>query len=119
MCASSLFAGFDLAVRAELLKHEAISQQLFNDRTITLASGVQKTLHYPKEGLFLLIGTVLFTLVGSLAPSVNGVEKNGLTVPAEQFAFFKSEAELKNGRWAMVGLASMLAIEAFKGSSLI
>merc|ERR1711920_154461 len=111
--------GFDFAVREELLKHEGIAQQLFNDRVITLAGGVQKTLHYPKEGVFLLIATVLLTLVGSLAPSVNGEEKNGLTVPAEQFAFFKPEAELKNGRWAMVGLVSMLVIESVKGGSLL
>jgi len=111
--------GFDFAIREELVKHEAITQQLFNDRVITLAGGVQKTLHYPKEGVFLLIATVLLTLVGSLAPSVNGVEKNGLTVPAEQFSFFKPEAELKNGRWAMVGLVSMYVIEQIKGGSLL
>ena len=46
----------------------------------------------------------------SLIPTLKGVKK-------EKFGFFSPEAEMLNGRAAMIGFALLLAIEAKSGSA--
>ncbi|GAX86608.1 hypothetical protein CEUSTIGMA_g14016.t1 [Chlamydomonas eustigma] len=62
------------------------------------------------------VGPVLLTLgvfsVASLVPILNGANLK------EAFGPFKPEAELLNGRLAMLGLVALVATEGVKGSAL-
>jgi len=70
------------------------------------------------ETVFQQIGdaepSILFAFImfaaASLIPTLKGVKK-------EKFAFFSPEAEMLNGRAAMIGFALLLAIEAKSGSA--
>merc|ERR1712174_111738 len=70
------------------------------------------------ESIFQQIGdaepSILFAFImfaaASLIPIFKGVKK-------EKFAFFSPEAEMLNGRAAMIGFALLLAIEAQSGSA--
>merc|ERR1711924_214065 len=65
------------------------------------------------ETVFQQIGdaepSILFA-AASLIPTLKGVKK-------EKFAFFSPEAEMLNGRAAMIGFALLLAIEAKSGAA--
>ena len=58
--------------------------------------------------------SILFAFImfaaASLIPILKGVKK-------EKFAFFSPEAEMLNGRAAMIGFALLLAIEAKSGAA--
>ncbi|GAB4817268.1 hypothetical protein N2152v2_004314 [Parachlorella kessleri] len=56
--------------------------------------------------------TVITFAVASLIPMLQ-------TTKREPFAFFTPKAEMLNGRLAMLGFASLLAIEAARGSALL
>merc|ERR1712241_1386153 len=70
------------------------------------------------ESIFQQVGdaepSILFAFImfaaASLIPIFKGVKK-------EKFAFFSPEAEMLNGRAAMIGFALLLAIEAQSGSA--
>ena len=70
------------------------------------------------ETIFQQVGdaepSILFAFImfaaASLIPIFKGVKK-------EKFAFFSPEAEMLNGRAAMIGFALLLAIEAQSGSA--
>ena len=54
----------------------------------------------------------------SLAPTLKKSSPNGLDETPEAFGPFKPEAELTNGRGAMVGLVSLLVVEHFTKGAL-
>merc|ERR1711924_107289 len=57
----------------------------------------------------ILLSFIMFA-AASLIPTLKGVKK-------EKFAFFSPEAEMLNGRAAMIGFALLLAIEAKSGAA--
>jgi len=57
----------------------------------------------------ILLAFIMFA-AASLIPTLKGVKK-------EKFAFFSPEAEMLNGRAAMIGFALLLAIEAKSGAA--
>merc|ERR1712157_218701 len=57
----------------------------------------------------ILLAFIMFA-AASLIPTLKGVKK-------EKFGFFSPEAEMLNGRAAMIGFALLLAIEAKSGSA--
>ncbi|EFN59897.1 hypothetical protein CHLNCDRAFT_13796, partial [Chlorella variabilis] len=85
--------GFLAAVGAELATQQPVSAQL---------SGY---------GVPIAATFALFA-VASLIPIFKGVKNE------ESFGPFTPNAELSNGRWAMIGFASLLIVEAVKGSAL-
>lgn len=62
---------------------------------------------------------VLVALGASLAPTLKKSSPNGLDETPEAFGPFKPEAELTNGRGAMVGLTSLLAVEHITNSGAL
>ena len=60
----------------------------------------------------------LAALGASLAPTLKKSSPNGLDETPEAFGPFKPEAELTNGRGAMVGLVSLLVVEHFTKGAL-
>lgn len=110
--------GWMLALSAELNRSQSLWGQLFNTRTFTLADGVSRTSTYPAAGFFLVPLVVLVALGASLAPTLKKSSPNGLDETPEAFGPFKPEAELTNGRGAMVGLASLVAVEHFTNGAL-
>ena len=67
---------------------------------------------------FLVPLVVLAALGASLAPTLKKSSPNGLDETPEAFGPFKPEAELTNGRGAMVGLVSLLVVEHFTKGAL-
>ena len=61
---------------------------------------------------------VVAALGASLAPTLKKSSPNGLDETPEAFGPFKPEAELTNGRGAMVGLVSLLVVEHFTKGAL-
>lgn len=110
--------GWMLALSAELNRSQSLWGQLFNTRTFTLADGVSRTSTYPAAGFFLVPLVVLVALGASLAPTLKKSSPNGLNETPEAFGPFKPEAELTNGRGAMVGLSSLLLVENFTNGAL-
>merc|ERR1719261_1568310 len=100
--------GWMLALSAEIDRHTSLWGQLFNTRTST----------YPGSGFFLVPLVVLAALGASLAPTLKKSSPNGLDETPEAFGPFKPEAELTNGRGAMVGLVSLLVVEHFTKGAL-
>merc|ERR1719498_2372729 len=115
--------GFDLAVLSELTSNKDLVHQAFNIRSFQLLDGVTKTATYPGAGLFLAFFLAAGIVAGSAMPLLKGEEANGMTKeskPFEMLGFeFKPEAELKNGRWAMMGLASLWLVEKVLGHALL
>ncbi len=110
--------GWMLALSAEIDRHTSLWGQLFNTRTFTLADGVSRTSTYPGSGFFLVPLVVVAALGASLAPTLKKSSPNGLDETPEAFGPFKPEAELTNGRGAMVGLVSLLVVEHFTKGAL-
>lgn len=110
--------GWMLALSAELNRSQSLWGQLFNTRTFTLADGVSRTSTYPAAGFFLVPLVALVALGASLAPTLKKSSPNGLDETPEAFGPFKPEAELTNGRGAMVGLTSLVAVEHFTNGAL-
>ena len=86
--------GFVAALGAELSSQESIFAQISS----------------PSADSWIVYATVLF-IGASLVPLFKGIKR-------EAFGPFSPNAELINGRAAMIGFAAMLAIEAAKGSAL-
>jgi hypothetical protein len=81
--------GFLAAMGAEFASQETVAQQVSEG---------------PKA---LIFGTFLLFIVASLVPILKGTKK-------EAFGPFTPAAEMTNGRAAMLGIAFMLAAEAFR-----
>lgn len=111
--------GWMAALYYEFSTNTSLWHQVFNTRTFTLADGVTKTSTYPAVGLFLVPVTVLVVLGASLAPSLKGEEVNGLDKEPKDFAMFRAEAEMTNGRGAMVGLLALLFVEKFTNGAAL
>merc|ERR1712224_567158 len=83
--------GFIAALGAEAASGETVFQQI---------GGAEPSI---------LFAFIMFA-AASLIPTLKGVKK-------EKFGFFSPEAEMLNGRAAMIGFALLLAIEAKSGSA--
>lgn len=75
-----------------------------------LSSGQSVLRQWACEPTAIILTVVTFT-VASLIPMFNNTKR-------EAFGPFTPEAEITNGRAAMLGFASLLVFEAFKGSAL-
>lgn len=105
--------GFTVALYNEIVSGKSIFEQMFLVRETPL-----RDIWYPQAGAFLIPLTVLLVTVASFVPAFRGQQKNGLDVDAEDWGPFRQVAEVKNGRWAMVGLLALWLIEKQTGSAL-
>merc|ERR1712216_727668 len=92
--------GWMAALYNEITQNKSLWSQVFSTRTFTLADGVSDTVTYPGAGLF-------------LAPVLKKASPDGVTAPGNALGPFKPEAELTNGRGAMVGLVALVLAEKF------
>jgi len=105
--------GWMAALYTEITQNKSLWGQVFSTRTFTLADGVSDTVTYPGAGLFLAPFCGIFILAASLAPVLKKSSPDGVTAPGNALGPFKPEAELTNGRGAMVGLVALLLAEKF------
>jgi len=114
---------FDLAVLAELSDNKDLVHQMFNVRSFTLMDGAVRTVSYPGAGLFLAFLVAGAVVAGTAFPVLKKVDGDAVNKPAQPYSVgpitFTPEAELKNGRWAMMGLASLYVVEQFLGKALL
>ena len=107
--------GWTAALYVELTSNTSFMHQLFNERTFTLADGITRTSTYPAAGFFLVPACVILTLASSLAPALKKSSPNGLDEAPEAFGPFRAEAEMTNGRGAMIGLVALPIVEKIIG----
>jgi len=105
--------GWMAALYTEITQNKSLWSQVFSTRTFTLADGVSDTVTYPGAGLFLAPFVGLVVLAASLAPVLKKASPDGVTAPGNALGPFKPEAELTNGRGAMVGLVALVFAEKF------
>ena len=105
--------GWMAALYNEITQNKSLWSQVFSTRTFTLADGVSDTVTYPGAGLFLAPFVGLVVLAASLAPVLKKASPDGVTAPGNALGPFKPEAELTNGRGAMVGLVALVFAEKF------
>ncbi|XP_062023240.1 early light-induced protein, chloroplastic-like [Rosa rugosa] len=89
--------GFVTALSVELVEGQDLFAQIFNG-----------------PGVPLFIGTSILLSVASLVPLLKGV-----TVESKSDGIFTSDAELWNGRLAMLGLVALAFTEYATGSALV
>ena len=99
--------GWIMALYYEFTKNEAVWNQVFKTRTFTLLDGTSDTVTYPTTGFFVLQIVAGLIVTGSLFSKLKLVDND------EEIGPFTKKAELANGRWAMVGLVSLVTIEHF------
>jgi hypothetical protein len=99
--------GWIMALYYEFTKNEAVWNQVFKTRTFTLLDGTSDTVTYPTTGFFVLQIVAGLIVTGSLFSKLKLVDKD------EKIGPFNKEAELNNGRWAMIGLVSLVTVEHF------
>ena len=99
--------GWIMALYYEFTKNETVWNQVFKTRTFTLLDGTSDTVTYPTVGFFMLQIVAGLIVTGSLFSKLKPVDEN------EEIGPFNKEAELNNGRWAMIGLVSLVAVEHF------
>ena len=99
--------GWIMALYYEFTKNETVWNQVFKTRTFTLLDGTSDTVTYPTVGFFMLQIVAGLIVTGSLLSKLKSVDEN------EEIGPFNKEAELNNGRWAMIGLVSLVAVEHF------
>jgi len=99
--------GWIPALYYEFTKNETVWNQVFKTRTFTLLDGTSDTVTYPTVGFFMLQIVAGLIVTGSLFSKLKSVDEN------EEIGPFNKEAELNNGRWAMIGLVSLVAVEHF------
>ena len=109
--------GWMAALYNEITQNKSLWNQVFSTRTFTLADGVSDTVTYPGAGLFLAPFVGLVVLAASLAPVLKKASPDGVTAPGNALGPFKPEAELTNGRGAMVGLVALVLAEKFTNGS--
>merc|ERR1712205_149277 len=105
--------GWMAALYTEITQNKSLWSQVFSTRTFTLADGVSDTVTYPGAGLFLAPFVGLVVLAASLAPVLKKASPDGVTAPGNTLGPFRPEAELTNGRGAMVGLVALVLAEKF------
>ena len=101
--------GWMMALYYEITKNETVWNQVFKTRTFTLLDGTSDTVTYPTVGFFMLQIVAGLIVTGSLFSKLKSVDEN------EEIGPFNKEAELNNGRWAMIGLVSLVTVEHFNG----
>ena len=111
--------GWMVALYVEFTKNQSLFHQVINTRTFTLADGVVKSSTFPAPGMFLIPVTVMAVLAASLAPVLRGNEESGLEKAPKDFGPFRAEAEMTNGRGAMVGLVALLLAEKFTNGAAL
>tara|TARA_B110000305_G_scaffold195104_1_gene219454 strand:- start:882 stop:1502 length:621 start_codon:yes stop_codon:yes gene_type:complete len=99
--------GWIMALYYEFTKNETVWNQVFKTRTFTLLDGTSDTVTYPTVGFFMLQIVAGLIVTGSLFSKLKSVDEN------EEIGPFNKEAELNNGRWAMIGLVSLVTVEHF------
>ena len=99
--------GWIMALYYEFTKNETVWNQVFKTRTFTLLDGTSDTVTYPTAGFFMLQIVAGLIVTGSLFSKLKSVDEN------EEIGPFNKEAELNNGRWAMIGLVSLVTVEHF------
>ena len=99
--------GWMMALYYEFTKNETVWNQVIKTRTFTLVDGTVDTVTYPGAGFFILQIIAGLIVTGSLFSKLKLVDND------EEIGPFTKKAELANGRWAMVGLASLVTIEHF------
>ena len=99
--------GWIMALYYEFTKNETVWNQVFKTRTFTLLDGTSDTVTYPTVGFFMLQIVAGLIVTGSLFSKLKSVDEN------EEIGPFNKEAELINGRWAMIGLVSLVVVEHF------
>ena len=99
--------GWIMALYYEFTKNETVWNQVFKTRTFTLLDGTSDTVTYPTVGFFMLQIVAGLIVTGSLFSKLKSVDEN------EEIGPFNKDAELNNGRWAMIGLVSLVAVEHF------
>jgi len=99
--------GWIMALYYEFTKNETVWNQVFKTRTFTLLDGTSDTVTYPTTGFFVLQIVAGLIVTGSLFSKLKLVDKD------EEIGPFNKEAELNNGRWAMIGLVSLVTVEHF------
>jgi len=105
--------GFFAAFLTELATGDSVTTQMFNMRDV----GV-RVLYLPKLAFFLIPATVILVMLSSFAPVARGSDANGLNVQAKPWGPFTPNAEVINGRAAMIGLPLLLAVEGMTGAAL-
>jgi hypothetical protein len=105
--------GWMAALYTEITQNKSLWGQVFSTRTFTLADGVSDTVTYPGAGLFLAPFCAVVILAASLAPVLKKSSPDGVTAPGNTLGPFRPEAELTNGRGAMVGLVALVLAEKF------
>lgn len=113
--------GWTIAFVNELVKGTPLFGQVFVQKTFAMSNGtVTETL--PSAGLFLVPVVVFFVIAASLAPKLQGQDDDGLKTASEGVGPLKDtftvEAELFNGRAAMVGLVALAITEQITGKAL-
>ena len=96
--------GWIMALYYEFTKNETVWNQVFKTRTFTLLDGTSDTVTYPTVGFFMLQIVAGLIVTGSLFSKLKSVDEN------EEIGPFNKEAELNNGRWAMIGLVSLVVV---------
>ena len=99
--------GWIMALYYKFTKNETVWNQVFKTRTFTLLDGTSDTVTYPTVGFFMLQIVAGLIVTGSLFSKLKSVDEN------EEIGPFNKEAELNNGRWAMIGLVSLVTVEHF------
>ena len=99
--------GWIMALYYEFTKNETVWNQVFKTRTFTLLDGTSDTVTYPTVGFFMLQIVAGLIVTGSLFSKLKSVDEN------KEIGPFNKEAELNNGRWAMIGLVSLVTVEHF------
>jgi len=99
--------GWIMALYYEFTKNETVWNQVFKTRTFTLLDGTSDTVTYPTVGFFMLQIVAGLIVTGSLFSKLKSVDEN------EEIGPFNKEVELNNGRWAMIGLVSLVTVEHF------
>jgi hypothetical protein len=99
--------GWIMALYYEFTKNETVWNQVFKTRTFTLLDGTSDTVTYPTVGFFMLQIVAGLIVMGSLFSKLKSVDEN------EEIGPFNKESELNNGRWAMIGLVSLVVVEHF------
>ena len=99
--------GWIMALYCEFTKNETVWNQVFKTRTFSLLDGTSDTVTYPTVGFFMLQIVAGLIVTGSLFSKLKSVDEN------EEIGPFNKEAELNNGRWAMIGLVSLVTVEHF------
>jgi hypothetical protein len=115
----SAMVGFTFALIVELQKNTSLLDQITSTRTFNMYDGTQIVNTVPAVGAFLIPLTVLLVFAGSVSPMLKGWTKSGLTTAPDNYGPFRAEAEVLNGRAAMMGLPMLVIAERLMGGGAL